>query len=215
MTPAHLTIAAVAALAAAGKLKRRSAGSRSLSIQHIIGMTPELRMRWHNAVSHPDDKVDDTEDVEDFYLSDQFEFPQDVRSWWEKTTGTEYIGHGNYRVVFGLDDDHVLKIALDYHGEGENQRELDAWDTYEGTDIEQYLVPIVEGDERYVLMKRAVPLSTRAIEDRGIEERLNKVSRQFDRLAFEDLHSITDTASPSNWGLMGGKILLVDYPMED
>jgi len=215
MNPVHATLAAVAALAAAGSLKRRSSGSRSVSIQHMMEMVPELRLRWYNATSHPDDRVDDAWDVEDFFLSDQFEFPQDVRSWWEGATGTRYIGHGNYRIVFGLDDDHVLKIALDYHGEGENQRELDAWDTYEGTDIGQYLVPIVEGDERYVLMKRAVPLSMDSIERLGLKRRLDEVSRQFGRLAFAGLHNITDTASPSNWGLMGDKILLVDYPLED
>jgi hypothetical protein len=136
-----------------------------------------------------------------------------VRRWWESTTGTTYIGHGNYRVVFDMGDGTVLKLALDATGEDENVNEIQAWEEHHDDEASRFLAPLLEGDERYVLMERAEPLSMSAIQrDPSLKRRLDEASRQFNNLALEGKHEIMDIASPSNWGLLNGELVLIDYP---
>ena len=206
-----LAIGAVAALAALGA--RRARGSRSLSVDEILVFVPELRMRWYNASYG--EAVVDPEEVDDFYLSDHPYIPPSVKSWWEEKTGTRYIGHGNYRVVFSVGDGTVVKLALDNQGQSENQNEVDSWNEYHDTPVGQMLAPMIEGDEGAVVMRQAVPLSKRMFElNPSIEADFRKADRRFNELAFASGHNINDTAALGNWGVLDGKIVLIDYPEE-
>ncbi len=195
------SILALGAIASSGKKGQRNV----LSVQDLRALIPELRQRWFEAWN--DEEYD--EDLDDFELSEYGPIPQAVKDWWEKKTGTTYLGHGNYRIVFDMHNGRVIKLALDYHGEGENRAQIESWNDLYDTDLGQLLAPLVDGDDDYVVMVKAKPIDQN---NPQIVEMVNEASRQVEQL--QDEHGISDTASLSNWGLLGGRVVLIDYAHE-
>jgi hypothetical protein len=207
---ARVTLAAVAALAGMAALSRRS-GSRAVDAQGLYRWIPELRRRWYNEDEGED--VEDPDEVEDFFLSDHPWIPDGVQRWWEQATGTRYLGHGNYRVVVSLGDGTVAKFSLDSHGEDENSREVEAWDEYAGTPVADFLAPMIWGSDEMVVMRQAEALSMDKLEaDPALALALKRRDDALNALGLQGKHNITDTAHPGNWGILDGKIVLIDYP---
>jgi hypothetical protein len=207
-----LALGAAGALAALSIFSAHRSGSASSSVVDVEGMVPELVRRWYNALYPYDPPVQDPDDVDSFRLADVGSMPAEVRQWWERATGTRVLGSGNFRVVVALGDGTVVKLALDSWGEKENERELEAWQEYEGTPVSDFLAPILSGWQHAVVMKQAKALSGEAL---TANARLRQAFEQR-RAAVETLyrageHFIEDTYKPSNWGVLDGKIVLIDY----
>ena len=185
-----------------------------MSLQELLDLVPELRMRWYNAAEGED--LTDPDEVEDFHLSDYgWSFDPEVKAWWERTTGTRYLGHGNYRFVVSLGDGTVAKLALDGWGEDENQREIEAWQRHQGTEVEGFLAPMVRGSEEVVVMEQAHALSSDQLEANPALARAHEArDHAFNLLGHQGKHRITDTAAPGNWGVLHGQVVLIDYPEE-
>jgi len=200
MSSAWLTVAAIGALAAVGMRR----GSRSYDqVERALELVPELRRRWVQEEGGGDEEEDE------FFLMDFPDFPPATRRWFEDQTGLAYLGHGNHRIVFRMSDGDVLKLALDIEGEKANELETAAWEEY-GADprVRDYLVPLIAGNEDFVIMEHATPLSSPM--DLKTEQEFTRRHNRWQRMAFEGLHDVYDT-SMRNWGRHDGKLKLLDY----
>jgi len=126
--------------------------------------------------------------------------------------GIEPIAFGSTRVAFRLPSGHVLKLPWGKEGKRANVSERDAWKA-SGLDSEvrDFLVPVLAGDEDYVLMeyaKRAPWTSSKAF-----------------RVRYARWEKLVDQKRPGacsgdyglkmNWGIHGGKYKLLDYECDE
>ena len=210
-----LTIGVLAAIAGAGAWGVRRGGRNAEidgQIDRALELVPELVLQW---VNHAEDSaLQDPGEVEDFYLSDMMDRPSRATlAWWKQETGLTYIGHGNQRVAFRLSDGSVLKLALDHVGEESNELEMETWQEAQGDpDVLDLLVPMLAGNERFIHMAGADPLSaTRLQGDPRLAERFRERFRVANTLAHEGRLVATDLAVPKNWGIHEGRIKILDY----
>lgn len=191
--------------------KPESHPENRVPIDEILDLVPELALRWHAANAKTDAAT--IEGDFDFTLADHDVFPEQVRSWWERRTGLAYIAHGSTRIVFDLGDGYVIKIALDPAGEEANVGEMDNWFSLCESGLSVFFVPVEAGDERFILMPKVKPLSSRIFSEPGgkeIEQEWKLRRDAFRRLV--SIHGIIDIDITSNWGIFDGSISLLDYP---
>ena len=124
-----------------------------------------------------------------------------------------YLGEGIARKVFAVDDNYVIKIAKGVDGYFQNQVEHYVYRNVNST-LLSYLCPIVAFRPRILLMKRALPLSTRnsnkSINLNAIREEKNSAS-DLNYLATRYYLYYNDIVSPSSWGQLNDKNVLIDY----
>ena len=204
------------ALATAGLLAGLAAmgrrGSRSSQLDTVLELVPELRMRWDN--DENDEGWEHPDEVEGFHLSDMtLEMPPPVRRWWEKATGTTYLGHGNYRVAVRMSDGSVVKFAMDHTGEEGIEREIDAWnESANDPEVRELFVPMISGRYDYVQLEHATPL-TRAMlaKDPKLKAQFQARQARANALHWEGRHRSGDIDSIDNWGIHNGVVKMLDY----
>jgi hypothetical protein len=126
--------------------------------------------------------------------------------------GIEPIAFGSTRAAFRLPSGHVLKLPWNKEGRRANQSERDAWKA-SGLDSEvrDFLVPILAGDEDYILMEYAQHASWSSDEDfRARYARWEELIEQERSGACSG-----DYGFKANWGIHGGKYKLLDYECDE
>lgn len=69
------------------------------------------------------------------------------------------IGEGSSRIVFGMDNDWVIKLPITYGGHWQNQNEINFYKKYKNTALPLCPIDLSKSTENYIVMKRATPLS--------------------------------------------------------
>lgn len=204
-----LALGAVGLLALAGAAQSR--GTRNVGqpdwprINRALSLLPVLRARWAYWVWGQ--VVEDQDELDDFFLAEVAGMPGHLQRWWKGETGMTYIGQGATRLVFRMGDGNVLKLALDFNGEQANISEIEVWDEWsEDENTVDFLVPLLAGDERFVVMEQAELLPCDLFRRKQLADRVNARI-----LAWKALDTSVDDTHPDNWGIHEGKIRLLDY----
>lgn len=129
----------------------------------------------------------------------------------------EYLGEGISRIVYGINDQWVIKIAKGREGLYQNKVELYVF-KHCGTRFRKYLCPIVWYRQDMLVMPRAIPLSkiTRC-------KKVNLKAIRSEPEAFTDLIDFSerfymlseDIESTSSWGILNNAPVLIDYGCTD
>lgn len=125
----------------------------------------------------------------------------------------EYIGEGISRVVYGIDDNYVIKLAKGFDGRYQSNVEKYIY-TNVNNYFRDYLCPIVWFKPGMTVMMRALPLKnnihhnrvnlSKVIKDRDCKNDLKLLSNTFGLL-------YGDIEARSSWGVLNGIPVLVDY----
>ena len=210
-----IALLSVLALAGAAAAFRGSGASRNADpraqIERALALVPELVLRWVNHENGTD--LTDPNEVESFHLSDLNAPPKQVLDWWARETGLTYVGQGNQRVVFRLVDGSVLKLALDDWGREGNEREIETWREAQGDlEVLDLLVPILSGNEDFIHMAGADPLSSARLRaDPQLAARFMARLKVANNFGWEGRLMADDFATPMNWGIHDGEIKILDY----
>lgn len=123
------------------------------------------------------------------------------RTGWEdirEKFSDRYVGEGTSRIVFQVDDSHVIKVGATYA----NKLEVEKW---EGAteELKDVLCPMVDYDKshKWIVMKKAdeLPSKNEAIDVKlKVEERIGR--------KIKDLHA-------GNVAELDGKPVIVDYEL--
>lgn len=124
----------------------------------------------------------------------------------------EFLGEGLGRIVYGINEDYVIKIAKDEDGDYqcsvENYIYCNCHDS-----LKKYLCPVLWYKPNMIVMKRALPL-THLVKTKNIDIKKIKsddfykdiliLANQFDLLS-------EDVIATSSWGILDKKLVLIDY----
>lgn len=103
--------------------------------------------------------------------------------------GTNKIDSGSNRIVYRIMDDTygekfkgmVLKINYPYSNE--NNKEYEVWKRYHGSKYENYLVPIFDYGDEWILMPYGEPINEESVD----QELYNTLSNlRFNDLSYDD-----------------------------
>lgn len=136
--------------------------------------------------------------------SDDLDWRNDIEDFWDDIDNTYgIIGEGCGRIVIDAQDTrHVVKLPIRWDAWQENRAEAGRWLDARG--VRTHLAPVVVGEDRYVIQRRCAP--GRDLDFRGDFYRVvNKVAAH---PAFE---GVRDIDAVNNWGLLGRKLVLLDY----
>lgn len=118
------------------------------------------------------------------------------------------LGSGNYRAAY-LYKGHALKLPITSHGRQDNERELTLWATVESdSNLSEGLASCLGGDGDAMLFELASPIGkvTGIMNDRAAE--------WVARMRGKGI-SLLDCGNPQHrprqWGLIDGRIVLLDY----
>lgn len=124
-----------------------------------------------------------------------------------------FLGEGIARKVYALDDDNVIKISKGIDGIHQNSVENYIY-TNCSQDIKSILCPIEYFNKKYIIMKRALPMSlytrNRYVDVsnlngyRHLKNIIYSLVKEF-HLLEEDLFSAT------SWGFINDNLFLIDY----
>lgn len=124
-----------------------------------------------------------------------------------------YLGEGSSRVVFGIDNQYVVKCSKSRNGDKQCSKENRIY-SKANDHYKDYLCPIVWYKKGMIVMPRAVSLrhliGRKAIETsrirpgKDVHEDLRKLSKKYG-LYF------TDLLSSSSWGFVNNRLVLIDY----
>lgn len=125
----------------------------------------------------------------------------------------KFLGEGISREVYDLNNGLVLKLAKDEDGHYQNQVEHFVY-THADLKQKRYLCPILYFSPRIIIMKKAEPLSNKVK-----SKYLDLKTIRPEKSAFEDINNLAETflllyediISPTSWGILNGKNLLIDY----
>lgn len=125
----------------------------------------------------------------------------------------EFLGEGISRKVYALDDNYVLKVAKDEEGIYQNKVEHYVY-THINFKLKKYLASIACFKPNLLIMERAKPLSSTFN-----DEFINVFNFNKDDNFFKDLCYLADKyylfyedlISPSSWGIINDKNVLIDY----
>jgi len=127
-----------------------------------------------------------------------------------RRTGLEFLGAGNTRAVFALDDQRVIKLAFySSVGTDSNLHECERWFTTSadpelGEDARRWLAPVLacaSGGE-WLVMRRATPASRTVVPDMKWGSDMERILRRLE---------IQDASGAQQWGVLDGQAVLVDY----
>lgn len=141
----------------------------------------------------------------------------------EKSYKFQYLGQGISRIVYGINDKFVIKVAKNLDGIYQSRVEKYV---YKHTDsyLKEYLCPIVWFKPRMIVMLRAENLaykiSSYDYKNTPIYDIINFPDKE---KLFKDLHRFSkhynlyydDILSPSSWGFLNGRPVLIDYGCTD
>jgi len=134
----------------------------------------------------------------------------------------EYLGEGAGRIVFGIDDKYVIKIAKNKFGQIQNNNENRIYNEI-GKAYKKYFSPVYQCRNQKLIMKRATPLlSIVKDESLDIDEVFSfKSNKDNGKSFYEDIEILSkdldllygDLMAVSSWGLVKiNKSKLVNKP---
>ncbi len=129
----------------------------------------------------------------------------------------EYIGEGISRIVYGINDQWVVKVAKGIEGLYQNKVELYVY-KHCGNRFKKYLCPIIWHRPDMIIMPRAIPIS-KITKNKKIDLKLIRPEPE----AFNDLMDFTkrfymlyeDIEAASSWGILNKTPVLIDYGCTD
>lgn len=141
----------------------------------------------------------------------------------EKSCRFQYLGQGISRVVYAINDKYVIKVAKNLDGIYQSRVEKYV---YKHTDsyLKDYLCPILWYKPKMIVMPRAENLSYKLSSYDYMNTPIyNIISFRNSEKLFKDLHHFAkhynlyydDILSPSSWGFLDGKPVLIDYGCTD
>lgn len=121
-----------------------------------------------------------------------------------RDAGYSIIGMGQGRVIIGLDNDKVAKIAYNDNGIEQNKQESFVWNQT-NSDL---LIPVLESDEmgHYIVVPYAKICGEECEEQ--IDMKMGAIKKL---LAGVGTQSLIDIYNISNWGIHDGQVKLIDY----
>ena len=121
-----------------------------------------------------------------------------------RDAGYSIIGMGQGRVIIGLDNDKVAKIAYNDNGIQQNKQESVVWNQT-NSDL---LIPVLESDKlgHYIVVPYAKICGEECEEQ--IDMKMGAIKKL---LAGVGTQSLIDIYNISNWGIHDGQVKLIDY----
>lgn len=125
----------------------------------------------------------------------------------------KFLGEGIARKVYAIDDKYVVKISKGIDGFYQNSVENYIY-TKASDELKTILCPIEYFSKKYLIMKRAIPMSTLT------NKRYIDVSKFNGYNHLKDFMNILvgkfflleeDLYSPTSWGYLDNKLCLIDY----
>ncbi|MDW8802665.1 hypothetical protein P8V03_16070 [Clostridium sp. A1-XYC3] len=124
-----------------------------------------------------------------------------------------FLGEGISRRVYDLNNGLVLKLAKGREGHYQNQVEHFVY-THADLNQKKYLCPILFFTPRMIVMKKAEPLTSKIK-----AKYLNLKTIRPEESSFEDINNLAkrflllyeDIVSPTSWGSLNEKNVLIDY----
>ncbi|RUT48739.1 hypothetical protein EJP82_02050 [Paenibacillus anaericanus] len=89
----------------------------------------------------------------------------------------QVLGAGNTRVVFDLDNGHVVKVALSKKGLASNLTEYQLYNQC-SRKLRKYLCPVIEFGNGWIIMKKMQPIVSLTEDD---EKKLSRLRKRFTR----------------------------------
>lgn len=154
------------------------------------------------------------------------------------------IGKGTSRWVYDTNDNNVIKIAKTMQGVWQNESECRLFEKYKNLDL-LLPIENIDKDHLWVVQKKAQPLNDLNIDIftkySGIRfsdfaktiEIANKYSREKlpydvylnfnsdylnkfkEFILSEQFEFLSDFAKPDSWGILNGKLYIIDYGMDN
>lgn len=128
----------------------------------------------------------------------------------------DYLGQGISRIVFGLNEKYVIKLAKGREGFYQNSVEIYVYDN--AKKYRKFLCPIMRGKKELILMKRAIPLSSYTNSEIVDLRKMFKDDEDFEMLMeFKEKFYMLeeDIWATSSWGILDDKFVLIDYGCTD
>lgn len=128
----------------------------------------------------------------------------------------EYLGEGAGRIVYAINKRYVIKLAKSDGGDKQCEMENYIYNNSPKR-LKKYLCPVVWYKDDMVIMKRAIPVA------RNRENKEKNVFRYFgigiDNPFYKKVNMLVDifdllygdVKSLSSWGLLDGRLVLIDY----
>ncbi|HEY5563836.1 MAG TPA: hypothetical protein VIK72_19140 [Clostridiaceae bacterium] len=146
----------------------------------------------------------------------------------------EYLGEGSGRIVFGINDKYVIKVAKNNNGQVQNKIENIIYNEIEDK-YKKYLCPVYLSRNHRLIMKRAIPLLS-IVKNESLdidqvfrfnsEVAKNYSSKEKEINFYRDIHVLSkardllyaDLMAVSSWGLLKvnrpnlvNRPVLIDY----
>ncbi|WP_238886347.1 hypothetical protein [Clostridium sp. YIM B02551] len=125
----------------------------------------------------------------------------------------EFLGEGIARKVFAIDEDTVLKVSKGEDGFYQNAVEYYVFSKASSL-TKTILCPILYYSPRYLIMKRAIPL-TKFRRQNSIDvsklDGLNWINTPLYELKTKFFLFEEDLYHTDSWGIIGNKMVLIDY----
>ena len=124
-----------------------------------------------------------------------------------------FLGEGIARRVYALDDDYVIKISKGIDGFYQNSVENYIYKNA-SDELRSILCPIEYFTTRYIIMKRATPMSffTKAkYIDISNFKGYGHIQKYLDLLMEKFYLLEEDLYSPTSWGFLNNRLYLIDY----
>lgn len=146
----------------------------------------------------------------DLDWSDEWEAEDQAAPEFARRTGLEFLGAGNTRAVFALDEQRVLKVAfMGDAGNEANLYECERWLTNSadpdlGADARRWLAPVLacaSGGE-WLVMRRAKPVKRSALPAMDWGSDMDRLLKRL---------GVSDTTGAMQWGNLDGQVVLLDY----
>lgn len=128
----------------------------------------------------------------------------------------EFLGEGASRVVYGIDENFVVKVAKNKTGHYQCSTENYIYSNI-SAENKKYFCPVILYKKNMIFMRRATPFTDLLDRKRGsifdytsikkdsvFFKNVRKISKHFD-LLYPDIKSIT------SWGILDEKPVLIDY----
>lgn len=128
----------------------------------------------------------------------------------------EFLGEGASRIVYGIDENYVVKISKNKTGKYQCSTENQIYSTVDEKD-KKYFCPVLWYKSGMIFMRRAFPFTeaigcrhgsifeyTNIKKDSDFFKNLRKITKHYD-LLYPDIKAI------SSWGILDKKPVLIDY----
>lgn len=129
----------------------------------------------------------------------------------------DLLGEGSSRIVYGIDNNYVAKVAKNEAGYWQCRIEHYIY-THADNNLKKYLCPVIWSNDRLLVMERTIPLLSFA--RRKEPSIFNVLGINHSNPFYNDINNIidnydllyNDTISISSWGILKGKYyVLIDY----